>query len=64
MFNGKQVGAIVAAIFDIQRIDVRPTGCGHGTKFIKLMIKVARERGHKQIRVQGVYDDTSDRNHF
>jgi len=67
LFDGKQVGAIGGSILEIQRIDVRPKRRGHGTNFIKLMIRVARERrkfvynvNQKWIRVQGVADDTPE----
>ena len=67
VFDGEQVGAIGGAIFDIQRIDVNPKRCGHGTHFIKLMIEVARRRksqgynvGQKWIMVRGVKGDTPE----
>jgi len=53
-YENKQVGAIAGDIDDIWGIETRPQGKGHGTNFIKMMMKEAKCRGKTIFKVQDV----------
>ena len=57
-YENKQVGAVTGSINHIIKIQTKPKGSGHGTKFIRMMMAEAKRHGETTLTVQDVIGDT------
>jgi L-amino acid N-acyltransferase YncA len=55
-----QVGAIAGPINDIIGILAKPSGKGHGSQFLKMLIIEARSQGKKNFIVRDVIGETEE----